>query len=98
MNLAEAHDEYGRYTKKAFEQLSEGAAIAVSLDVPLIFGLIRGPSSAADAEAEAFLASIILDLVQQTPPLKILVESIASDEACWPHTVEQGDQVLKRLN
>jgi len=98
MHIAEAHDDYGRYTKQAFEQLSAGAAIAASLDVPLIVGLIRGPSSVADAEAEAFLSLIILDLVQQTARLKILVEPIASDEACWPHTVAQGDQFLKRLN
>ncbi len=98
LNIADARENYGKYTKKAFEHLSEGAAIAASLDVPLIVGLIRGPGSVADDDAEAFLSSIILDLLQTRPQLKILVEPIASDEACWPHTVEQGDRFLNRLN
>lgn len=98
MNMADAREDYARYTKNAFEQLHAGAAIAASLDVPLIVGLIRGPSSVSDADAEEFLSSVILDLVQHLPHLKVLVEPIASNETCWPHTVEQGDQFLKRLN
>jgi sugar phosphate isomerase/epimerase len=97
MNLAAAPADYGRYTQHAFECLNEGASIAASLDVPLILGLIRGPSSVADVEAEAFLSSVIHGLVQRTPQLKILVEPIAAAEACWPHTIEQGDRLLKRL-
>lgn len=98
MNLAEASENYDRYTKKALEVLSEGAGIAASLDVPLIIGLIRGPASIADVAVEEFLSSVISGLTQTTPQLKVLVEPIAPDEASWPHTVEEGAHLLERLN
>jgi sugar phosphate isomerase/epimerase len=98
MNVAAAVEAYDRYTTQAFEVLREGAAIAAALDVPLIFGLIRGPASIDEAQAEAFLASVIPRLTRTRPQLKVLVEPIASDEASYPHTIEQGARLLERLN
>ena len=98
LNVDEADEDYDRYTKKAFEVLSTGAAIAASLDVPLIFGLIRGRSSISEAAAEHFLSSVISGLMQTTPRLKVLVEPIAPREASWPHTLEEGARLLERLN
>ncbi len=98
MNVAEADEDYDRYTEKAFEVLRSGAAIAASLDVPLIFGLIRGRRSIPAAAAERFLSSVISRLMQTTPRLKVLVEPIAPGEASWPHTVEEGARLLERLN
>ncbi|HEY0603786.1 MAG TPA: TIM barrel protein [Herpetosiphonaceae bacterium] len=97
LNVAQAHADYARYTQQAFEVLSEGAVQAAALDAPLIFGLIRGSSAISAAQAEAFLATVIPDLVAATPELKILVEPIAADEAAWPHTIEQGARLLARL-
>lgn len=98
MNVAEADEDYDRYTEKAFELLRSGAAIAASLDVPLIFGLIRGRGSIPSAAAEQFLSSVISRLMQATPQLQVLVEPIAAGEAAWPHTQEEGAQLLERLN
>ncbi len=98
MDVAAAPADYGRYTKQACEYLSEGAAIAASLGVPLILGLIRGPASIGDADAAAFLSSVILGLRQSTPLVQILVEPIAAAEACWPHSIAQGVHLLKQLN
>jgi sugar phosphate isomerase/epimerase len=94
---AAAREDYQRYTEQAFEVLSEGAAIAAALDASLIFGLIRGSGVIADAQVEAFLASVISRLMQAAPRLKVLVEPIAGDEAAWPHTIEQGVGLLERL-
>ncbi len=97
MNVAEASEDYDRYTKKALEVLGEGARIAASIDVPLIFGLLRGRASVAEAAAEEFLSSVISGLTQTTPQLKVLVEPIAPGEASWPHTMEEGAHLLERL-
>ncbi|HEX6289533.1 MAG TPA: TIM barrel protein [Herpetosiphonaceae bacterium] len=97
LDVAEALEDYDRYTERAFEVLSEGAAIAASLDVPLIFGLVRGPGAIPRARAEAFLTSVIFRLIQATPHVSMLVEPIAADEAAWPHTLDDGARLLERL-
>lgn len=98
MNVDEASSDYQRYTKKAFDVLSEGAAVAASLDAPLILGLIRGRASVSNVAAEEFLASVVLGLLERTPQLKILVEPIAPGEAAWPHTISEGARLVTTLN
>jgi sugar phosphate isomerase/epimerase len=94
----QARADYDRYRQRALDVLRAGAAVAVALDAPLIFGLIRGTPAISAAESEAFLVAVIRSLVQTTPQLKILVEPIAADEAAWPHTIAQGAQLLERLD
>jgi sugar phosphate isomerase/epimerase len=98
IDVAAAPADYERYTEQAFAVLSEGAAVAASLDVPIIFGLIRGSGAIGEAQVEQFLSSVMLRLLQTTPRLKILLEPIAPDEAAWPHTIEEGTRLLERLN
>jgi sugar phosphate isomerase/epimerase len=98
LHPATTHEDYIRYTQRAIEVLSEGAALAVVLDAPLIFGLIRGGGAIPAAQAEGFLVTVIPRLVQAAPQLKLLVEPIAAGEAAWPHTIEQGARLLERLH
>lgn len=98
MNTDDAPRDYGRYTKRAFDYLNEGAAIAATLDVPLIIGLIRGLGSIRDGEAKTFLRSTISQLTQTTPALKVLLEPVTPDEVCWPRSLHQGAQLLEELD
>jgi sugar phosphate isomerase/epimerase len=98
LDVDEADRDYGRYTAKALEQLSEGAAIAVALNAPLILGLIRGRSSIPAADAEHFFSTVIPELLRRTPGLRMLVEPLAPAEAAWPHTIAEGARLLARLD
>jgi sugar phosphate isomerase/epimerase len=98
MNVDEASEDYRRYTTKAFDVLHEGAAIAASVDAPLILGLVRGRATVAEADAKAFLTFVVTELLQRIPQLKILVEPIAHGEAAWPHTIPEGHQLITTLN
>lgn len=98
MNVDEATKDHERYITKAFNVLNEGAAIAASVNAPLILGLIRGRATVAEAQAEAFLSSVVGAVLQQTPQVKILVEPIAPTEAAWPHTIPEGARLIAALN